>query len=726
MNATTKINERFRASLVQELRYGLIEARKIGSPELEKFVGGPELKKFVDGLEASVPIGQPWLRLENVPDWVPQEEWIFHAGSPVSHVAWIPEKEPTERHGWIAVAAGMSGIRIWDTKTGKSVELDRSGHPASLVSFSPDGKRLQGWYSDSMSSERTLEVFVWDLDGNKPYRATIRHLPLPGRHNDPDPGHITSVDFSADGKCMVSGSYDGPVLLWTLDADDARTSAPRNLMRHAGLVRSVSFSPDGKFVCSVSEDGIMLVWDLDADEELSVAAQGLFAQAGGVASVSFSPVGQRLAIVSEGGPVFLWDIEADEESIAEIHPLKGHVGLVTSVSFSPDGKRVVSGSDDGTVCVWKVEAKTEAVPKYFYGHAELVYSVSFSPDGKRVVSGSDDGTVRVWNLNAGGESNAESRRPEGHWAPVSSVRFSPDGTHLASGSWDRTVRVWNWKADEAASAKSRCLEGHTECVSAVGFSPDGRRVVSGSYDGTVRVWNLGAKADAVQEHCFKGHTGSVEAVSYSPDGNCVASGGADKTVRVWNLGAKADAAQEHCFSGPRGSVQAVTFSPDGKRLASNSFMDRLGIWNLEAGGEVKADLLPSNILDLSFSSNEPITFSPDGLIVVIGDEVWNLKDVQVVNAKSEYLKGHTDEVLSGTFSTDGKRFASGSKDRAVQLWDLASGQSIARLELAGPVHALWWNAPEQPNTLLAACIMQLDGVYFPVIYRLRLTAGPVK
>jgi WD40 repeat protein len=253
----------------------------------------------------------------------------------------------------------------------------------------------------------------------------------------------------------------------------------------------------------------------------------------------------------------------------------------------------------------------------------------------------------------------------------------------------------------------------------------------------VRVWNLGAKADAVQEHCFKGHTGSVEAVSYSPDGERVASGGADKTVRVWNLGAKEDAAQEHCFIGHTGSVVAVNLSPDRKRLASGSFPEGFRIWNLEAREEVKADFFP--LLDKNdlasvlsyFDLHAPITFSPDGLIVGIasgcsGVDVFNLKAGREVNAKSLHLSGlRSDEVLSETFSADGKRLVGGSKACVVQLWDRASGQSIARLELAGPVHALWWNDPEQPNTLLAACIMQLDGVYFPVIYRLHLLHGAV-
>ena len=44
------------------------------------------------------------------------------------------------------------------------------------------------------------------------------------------------------------------------------------------------------------------------------------------------------------------------------------------------------------------------------------------------------------------------------------------------------------------------------------------------------------------------------------------------------------------------------------------------------------------------------------------------------------LDGHTDEVYAAVFHPDGKRLASAGRDRAIWLWDLATGQEVARLE----------------------------------------------
>jgi WD40 repeat protein len=39
--------------------------------------------------------------------------------------------------------------------------------------------------------------------------------------------------------------------------------------------------------------------------------------------------------------------------------------------------------------------------------------------------------------------------------------------------------------------------------------------------------------------------------------------------------------------------------------------------------------------------------------------------------------GHTDGVTSVAFSPDGKTLASGGKDRAVRLWEVATGKETA-------------------------------------------------
>nr|NCR55544.1 hypothetical protein [Microcystis aeruginosa L211-07] len=80
-----------------------------------------------------------------------------------------------------------------------------------------------------------------------------------------------SVNFSPDGKTLVSGSYDTTIKLWNVETGQEI----RTLKGHDRSVSSVNFSPDGKTLVSGSWDKTIKLWsnetgwDLDALMERS-------------------------------------------------------------------------------------------------------------------------------------------------------------------------------------------------------------------------------------------------------------------------------------------------------------------------------------------------------------------------------------------------------------------------------------------------------------------------
>jgi WD40 repeat protein len=344
-------------------------------------------------------------------------------------------------------------------------------------------------------------------------------------------------------------------------------------------------------------------------------------------------------------------------SIRERAVLK-HQNLVGAVAVSPDGRIAATASDDMSVRIWDPTSSQEPV---VLKHHDLVSAIAFSPDGRFVATASFDATARVW------DATSQQERAFNHDGVVRAVGFSPDGLALATGSDDRAARIWNVTTGEV-----RELRGHLDAVRAVAFSPDGKVLATASDDKTVRTWDVATG----HERSLLPHQDSVRAVAYSPDGRKLATASEDRTARIWDETSGEGPILRH--EGAKGEIRALAFSLDGGTLVTVTLDNTTRVWNVATGHE-----------DVVFRQPDPIraaALSSDGRTLITAfDKTARISDVMTGR---ERLLPHRGPVNTAAFSPDGRTLTTISDDRAVQVWDIATGRARVPIKHETSVSAI--------------------------------------
>ena len=255
-----------------------------------------------------------------------------------------------------------------------------------------------------------------------------------------------------------------------------------------------------------------------------------------------------------------------------------------------------------------------------------------------------------------------------------SVAYRPDGRFLAAGMSNGDILIWD---TETRGSSPRLGKREAGGVWALAYSPDGQFLASSGSDNQIHIWNPGGGT----EKTLTGHTGVVYNLAYSPDGRYLASGSRDKTVRIWDLTADAVIT----LTGHTGAVYSVDYSPDGHWVASAAPGDRaVRVWELLPNPEGQLEVGEVFTLTGHTASLYGVAFSPAGDLLASGSSdktirIWDLATREPVLT----LVGHTALVRSLAFSDDGRYIISGSRDATVRIWDVGQKKTGAVVVLTG-------------------------------------------
>ncbi|MEH1966041.1 WD40 repeat domain-containing protein [Nostoc sp.] len=235
--------------------------------------------------------------------------------------------------GQTLVSCGAdSTIKLWHVGALDLIDiLHKHNGVVRCAAFTPDGRMLATGGDDR-------KILFWDLM----HRQVAIALSL-----DDTAAH--SLVLSRDGETLVTGSYR-KIKVWRTSPKTGIKSLKdaqplHTLMGHSHIVCSLAISADGKMLVSGSWDQTIKIWQLETGELLHT----LKGHRDRVYAIALSPDGQIIASGSADKTIKLWHLQTGEL----LGTFTGHGNIVTALAFTASGEMLVSGSLDKTIKIWQ-------------------------------------------------------------------------------------------------------------------------------------------------------------------------------------------------------------------------------------------------------------------------------------------------------------------------------------------------------------------------------------
>jgi WD40 repeat protein len=208
---------------------------------------------------------------------------------------------------------------------------------------------------------------IWQMGGAAAAQGLgpVRLLPHGTGPRDRKNKDVTTLEWSADGKLLATGSYDGVARVWS------RTGALVHTLRgHKGPIFSLKWNKKGNYLLSGSYDKTTIVWDVSGPQGF-VEQQFTDHQAPAL-DVDWKD-NTTFASCSTDKTVHICKVGMKR-------PLKtytGHTDEVNAVKWDPSGTLLASCSDDCTAKVWDVGSDRKDPMQDFKSHQQEIYTVKW-------------------------------------------------------------------------------------------------------------------------------------------------------------------------------------------------------------------------------------------------------------------------------------------------------------------------------------------------------------
>ena len=331
---------------------------------------------------------------------------------------------------------------------------------------------------------------------------------------------VRRLDFSADGKTLLSSGWDGRIGFWDVEPVDVvqveiaaavaktekeeaqpavmqlQVTAAKMIEAHQGFSRWVHVAPDGKTIVTCGNDKLVKVWSAKKMKlRRYCAGHGRHPWA-----VMIHPNGEEMVSEDIMGEIIVWGLKDGKQrskidaSVMTGFDLKfqADMGGARAMAFNHDGTllgcagttnvvNAFAGQQDPIICI--IDWETKEITHHLRtkdNKPGIEWGVHFHADGFVVgcfAGQSNNGTVEFWRLD-----EPAVVEPEAEVGTDSDVASDADK--------NESSEVVKPEKTKPIEQKPFHVVKVDKAVRGLDFTPDGRRFAIACADGSLRVYDL--------------------------------------------------------------------------------------------------------------------------------------------------------------------------------------------------------------------------------------------
>ena len=318
------------------------------------------------------------------------------------------------RDGSFFISAGEDcSVKMWNTSTGdfykeikspeerKKINCIDINSTETLLAAGTDDYKVLLWLYQTGESFKTIlcehfnilivkfsptdeHLLVIGTDNNRIIFLNLNDSNSMGEYKDLHEGAIESLQFSPNGRILISGADDRKICIWNTDTYELINV----ITDHEGAIFYIACDYNNFYFASGDSCGSIFVCDLNGNKICSYSKHNDC-----ISVIAFNKRGNLLASADWEGGLFISDSNTSET----VHELIGHKNKIRYIEFTE--KYLISGGEDFSLIFWNFQTGT------------LVYKfntigIDFCLSQSLLISWTES-TMSLINLNFNNPSSSE-------------------------------------------------------------------------------------------------------------------------------------------------------------------------------------------------------------------------------------------------------------------------------------------------------------------------------